>query len=225
MDITDTKMTPLEQAIGYLTGDQSTRPNTVDVVKALIAAEKQAKRENQSFTYEQLLGTWRLGFVSGIQKVNPSGPGKTAVKKPGKGRFLPTWITVSITYGAPADLLDAGLLTPELTTEFSDNGLGAVRNQVRWAGLLLQLSGPTRYRKQANILSFDFLHVRAQAGKLRLYKAPVRGGIEQAKAFVTQPLKEQAFFTFFVVTPTYLAARGKGGGLALWTKAVSSAQP
>ncbi|MEL7070162.1 MAG: hypothetical protein AAGN15_16115 [Cyanobacteria bacterium J06581_3] len=214
---------PLEQAISYLINDQSDKPNPADVVDALVAAEKQHKREKQSFTYKQLLGTWRLGFVSGTRKVSPSGPGKTSVKRPGKGRFLPTWITVSITYGSPAELLAAELLTPELTLEFRDKGIGAVRNQVNWAGLSFQLSGPTHYRQQMDILSFDFLHVRAQAGKLRLYNASVRGGFEQASAFVDQPLKEQAFFTFFAVTPTYLAARGKGGGLALWTKALGNA--
>ncbi|NJM96107.1 MAG: hypothetical protein HC800_01805 [Phormidesmis sp. RL_2_1] len=46
----------------------------------------------------------------------------------------------------------------------------------------------------------------------------MRGGSDREQAFAAQTLKDQAFFTFFCVENHYIAARGKGGGLALWVK-------
>jgi hypothetical protein len=190
----------IEQAVRYLqTGGKA--PAASDVVAALLAAEKQSKRLRQTsaqhYSYDQLLGSWRLGFVSGTQKVRPR-PGAKAVKKPGKGRFLPRFVTIGITYGADT-----------------------VENAVTLGPLSLRLNGPTRFWPNTHSLGFDFTVLQAQLGSLRLYKGDMRGGAKQDELFKAQSLKDQAFFTFFIVKPDYIAARGKGGGLALWTKAVS----
>lgn len=178
-------------------------PAPADVIAALLAAEKQSKQAKQSYDYEQLLGSWRLGFVSGTQKKRAR-PGAKPTKVPGKGRFLPRFVTITITY--------TGESRP------------TVQNSVFIGGVQLQLTGPTRFWPKTNSLGFDFTAIKASVGPLTLYNGSLRGGEAQAKKFESQSLKEQAFFTFFAVEERYIAARGKGGGLALWTRSLSNPQ-
>lgn len=255
--------TTVTDAVSYLTqgapngpNRSHARPNPSDVVAALARAEKQSKKEKQCYAYEQLIGSWQLGFVSGTRKGAPSRQGAKPIKQLGKGRFLPRWVDITITYGPQQQLLSPKLLdTPKLDTEegtaevsggasegeraepqtvSAENGsglgngsrlgntvgLGAVVNRVGLGGVSLQLSGPTRYWPKTNTLGFDFVYLQGGIGPVTLYDAPVRGGVEKAKAFADVPLKDQAFFTFLAVEPHYIAARGKGGGLALWTRVI-----
>jgi hypothetical protein len=46
----------------------------------------------------------------------------------------------------------------------------------------------------------------------------MHGTSSNAQQFYQDSIKKQAFFAFFVITPDLIAARGRGGGLALWTK-------
>ncbi len=183
----------IEAAVAYLKGEGE-KPKPADVVAALLAAEKQSKKEKLRYDYDQFVGTWRLGFVSGTKTVR-SGPKSTPVKRPGKGRFLPGFAKIEITY------TDAN----------------TVKNAVSAGPLRLQLSGPTRFWRNTNSLAFDFTHLNAGIGPLTVYNGDMRGGDAQAQTFLSQSLKDQAFFTFFIVEETFIAARGKGGGLALWT--------
>ena len=214
-------------AVNYLrypSGDataQSSRPDPSEVVAALALAEKQSKKAKQRYAYEDLVGSWQLGFVSGTRKVPSSRPGAQPLKQPGKGRFLPRWIDITITYGSPQALLSLALLTEEASDQqisAVSNDSGAVVNRVGLGGVSLQLSGPTRYWPNTYTLVFDFVYLQGGIGPVTLYDGPVRGGVARAKAFVDAGLKDQAFFTFFAVQPHYIAARGKGGGLALWTR-------
>ncbi len=194
----------IEQAVRYAqTGGEA--PATGDVVAALVAAEKQCKRlkkqSSQRYDYEQLLGVWRLGFVSGTRKVKPR-KGAKAVKKLGNGRFTPSWAKFEITYQA------------------NEEG-GIIENAVTLGPLSLRLKGPNRFWPNTNSLGFDFTALQARVGALNLYKGAVRGGPKQAELFKAQSLKDHAFFTFFILNPNYIAARGKGGGLALWVKSVN----
>lgn len=192
----------LDSAVRYLqAGDD--RPATEDVVSALIAAEKQSKRSKRLYQYNQFIGSWRLGFVSGTQKVRPR-PTSTPIQKPGKGRFLPRFLNIEITYSSDEDTA-SGLF-------------GTVENAVTIGPIKLQLTGPTRFWPNTNSLGFDFTALQAKLGPLRLYTGSIRGGAERNQTFKAQSLKDQAFFTFFIVEPDYIAARGKGGGLALWIR-------
>jgi len=191
----------IEAAVAYLNAKgTAAKPDPADVVAALVRAEKQCKRQKRQFSYTQLLGSWRLGFVSGTQTVRPNS-GASPINRPGKGRFLPTFLQVQISYDVSA----------------RGDDLGTVRNCVTLGPARLQLSGPTRFWPKTNSLGFDFVHLTGGVGSLTLYDAPVRGGQTSADTFVEKTLKDQAFFTFFLVEPSYIAARGKGGGLALWT--------
>ncbi|MGB3294671.1 MAG: hypothetical protein WBB01_16935 [Phormidesmis sp.] len=183
----------IKQSVEYLK-QGSNRPDPADVVEALLLAEKQRKKLKQRDRYEQFVGTWRLGFVSGTQTVQAS-PDAKPVKRPGKGRFLPGLVKIEITY-----------------TEAS-----TVENAVSIGPLRLRLTGPTCFWPSTNSLAFDFTHLNASIGPLTVYDGDIRGGTERNQAFKAQSLKDQAFFTFFLVEETYIAARGKGGGLALWT--------
>ena len=60
--------------------------------------------------------------------------------------------------------------------------------------------------------------MRLSLSGLKLYQGYIRGGKDRENNFDNQTLKQQAFFTYFLVEDNYIAARGKGGGLALWTK-------
>ena len=46
----------------------------------------------------------------------------------------------------------------------------------------------------------------------------IRGGKDSDESFFSQNLNQQAFFSYFLVTDKFIAARGRGGGLALWQK-------
>lgn len=183
----------IEQAVAYL-HQRDERPHPTDVVQALVLAEKQSKKVKQHHSYAQLVGSWRLGFVSGTQFVRVR-PEAKPVKRPGKGRFLPNLTKIEITY-----------------TEAS-----TVENAVSIGPLQLRLTGPTCFWPSTNSLAFDFTHLNASVGPLTLYDGGIRGGTERNQTFKAQSLRDQAFFTFFLVEETYIAARGKGGGLALWT--------
>ncbi len=191
----------IDSAVRYLQAG-SDRPAAKDVVNALIAVEKQSKYSKRLYQYDQLLGSWRLGFVSGTQKVRPR-PSSTPVTKPGKGRFLPRFLNIEITYARDEDTAS------EL--------FGTVENAVTIGPIDLRLNGPTRFWPH-NSLGFDFTALQAKLSGLLLYDGFIRGGAERNSAFKNQSLKDQAFFTFFIVEPNYIAARGKGGGLALWVR-------
>ncbi len=196
-------------AVSYIQqGGQAPAP--ADVVAALLAAEKQSKQTKQRYDYAQLLGSWRLGFVSGTQKKR-SRPGAKPTKMPGTGRFLPKFVTITITYTKADSEADNSL-------QDSLRNRPTVKNSVSISGLQLQLTGPTRFWPKTNSLGFDFTAIKASIGTLTLYSGSLRGGEAQAQRFESLSLKEQAFFTFFEVEEQYIAARGKGGGLALWTR-------
>jgi len=186
----------LTQATKYLARQLAKPPEASAVVEALLAAERQAKRDRQRCTYEDLLGTWKLGFVTGTQK---SRQRVGAVL--GRGRFLPAWVQITITYG---------------TTE--DSTFGTAKNQVKLGALTLTLTGPTRLWLQTNLLAFDFTEMIVKLGQLQLYRGELRGGAEQVRRFCQQQVKDQAFFNYFLVESEAIAARGRGGGLALWAR-------
>ncbi len=194
---------PIAEAVRYIKGEGKA-PDSSDVIDALLQVEKENKRIKPDYQYEQLIGEWRLGFVSGTQKVQPR-PGASAVTTLGKGRFIPRFVRIAIAYNP-----------------LIDSDQGRVTNSVILGPLKLQLKGPTQFWQKTNSLGFDFTALNV---KLRLlgnswsaYDGGLRGGQARDAAFKEQTLKDQAFFTFFLVEPTYIAARGKGGGLALWVR-------
>lgn len=173
------------------------KPDSSDVAQALRETERSEKRSLSADAYPQLLGTWRLVFVS-------------KAKKP-SGQWIPSWVHIQITY-------------KETTTPFkpvaveTPRFLGRVYNQVQIGVLKLTLSGPTAFNPANGILAFDFTRFTVELAERSLFSAPMGGGTQREAEFYDLPLKQQAFFRFFWITPQGIAARGKGGGLALWAK-------
>ncbi|MGD1906348.1 MAG: hypothetical protein ACFB0C_10185 [Leptolyngbyaceae cyanobacterium] len=185
----------LTEALAFVQG-QGKAPAAPTVVDALLAMEKQAKKEKR-LSYEQLLGTWRLGFITGTVKTR-----QRAGTVLGAGRFLPKFVGIRLKYEATDGTA----------------GIGTVENSVTLGALRLQLTGPTRFWPQTNSLAFDFTQLEIRLGGLRLYSGELRGGAARSAAFQTETLKDQAFFTYFWATEQGIAARGRGGGLALWVR-------
>ncbi|MEO0540144.1 MAG: hypothetical protein AAFZ80_04665 [Cyanobacteria bacterium P01_A01_bin.105] len=206
---------------------QSPAPSPRAVVADLLALEKTSKRSQQRYDYRQLLGTWRLGFITGTAKTR-----QRAGTVLGAGRFLPRFVQVQLRYEAAntldcggvceggvreGDVCDEGTATPTCPPG-PIRPQGSAYNLVSLASLTLQLQGPTQYWPKTNSLAFDFTQLQVAIGGFQLYQQSIRGGAERATQFFAEGLKTQAFFTYFLVTPTCLAARGRGGGLALWTR-------
>ena len=52
--------------------------------------------------------------------------------------------------------------------------------------------------------------------KLKILNKNISTNKDEIKDFNEQPIAKLAFFAFFLVTEDMIAARGRGGGLALW---------
>nr|WP_330359430.1 hypothetical protein [Moorena bouillonii] len=189
--------TALDQAIEFLTSPSVTPPTSSAVVEALLQAETTAKRTKVSHGYSQLIGTWRLGFITGTKRSR-----QRAGVILGSGRFLPKWIKIHLSY-SPSE---------------SSQDQGTVQNAVQFGPIQIVLTGPTKFYPKTNILAFDFSQIRISLSGLTLYQGYIKGGQDRETRFYEQPLKEQAFFTYFLVENRCIAARGRGGGLAIWSK-------
>lgn len=173
------------------------RPTPAVVVDALLAAEKAAKQQHLSYPVELLLGQWQLCFATGTKKRKQGGINL------GKGFYLPSLVRAAIGFDRP---------------NFDSDQL-QISNQVQVGLMGLQILGPARYLDRKNLLAFDFTQMQLKFLGKPIYQGPFRGGQAKTDAFAKQPIARLPFFSFFLVTETFIAARGRGGGLAIWTKA------
>ncbi len=185
----------LDRAVRFLRTQSPSPPEPASVVEALLQTEKDAKQAKTRYSYPQLLGCWRLGFVTGTRRAR-----QRAGIVLGAGRFLPRWVTIQLIYAAGDTVPDRG----------------TVQNSVRLGLLQLTLSGPTQFWTKANILAFDFTRMNLSIGGLTLYDGNIRGGADADARFYEKTVKEQPFFAYFWMDDQCIAARGRGGGLALW---------
>lgn len=168
-----------------------------DVVEALLTLEKEAKRQRSRIEVASLIGDWRLAFATS-GKIRPSDRRRS-------GFYWP-----KIT---PAQILFHP--NPELERPYAPPL--CIQNQIRLGQLELTLSGFARCLEPKNLLAFDFTQLQVQIFGKTLYqgKFPSQTTVEN---FAEQPIGKLAFFSFFAVRDRWIAARGKGGGLALWVK-------
>lgn len=191
----------LQKAAQAVTIQLTEKPAPDSVVEALLICEKQAKKQSANYQLQQFLGEWRLCFITGTKKTR-----KRAGIVLGAGRYLPQWVKITLTYSS--------ILTP---IENQDIEAGQVKNSVIIGGLQLILSGPIKLI-QHKILAFDFTQITVKMFGLKIYEGKIRGGKDSEENFYLQSIKKQAFFAYFVVKDDIIAARGKGGGLAIWGK-------
>lgn len=201
-----TNLTPEVNVSYFRDATQSVISRNPDKVKSelvcqkLREAEKVAKKQRKRYTFDQLCGTWRLCWVTGTKRVR-----HRAGIVLGTGRYLPRWLKIQITYRQ----------TEETDLEAKEV-MGEVENSVQLGGLQLTLTGLVKFLTEKNLLGFDFTRMRIRVFGLTLYDGYIRGGKKTEGAFSETPIKEQAFFNYFLVDDEVIAARGRGGGLALW---------
>ncbi|MBH8578194.1 hypothetical protein I8752_35680 [Nostocaceae cyanobacterium CENA369] len=188
----------LSQAAAAFRGQKVKRPTTEEMVNALLQAEKATKQQRLTYSFDALLGKWRLCFATGTKKARERG-GIVL----GKGLYVPKFVAIYISFSAA---LEQGL------------GRGEVSNQVQLGTVSLKLMGPTQYLGKKNLLAFDFNQMLIGIFDRLVYNRPIRSGKVQSEDFYNQPIAKLPFFAFFIVTENFIAARGRGGGLALWIR-------
>ena len=176
------------------------RPAVESVVNALLQAEKTAKQERLTYPLNALLGQWRLCFTTGTRKRQKGGIAL------GKGLYLPRFTPAYIGFHAS----EATIASQGEEVEIS--------NQVQLGGLRLKFTGPAKYLGKKNLLAFDFTQLQLEVFGKKLFSTGVRGGQAKAAAFSNQPIAQLPFFAFFRITEDFIAARGRGGGLAVWIR-------
>lgn len=190
----------LQQATVFREDKSNSLPSPSQVVDALIEAEKMSKKQKTHYSFRQLLGTWRLHFVTGTKKTRA----KAGIVL-GAGRYLPKFIKICLTYS------ERLLAKPP-----QDIQAGTVENLVKLGGLKLALEGPIKFVPQKNILAFDFTRLNVNFFGIKLYHGYIRGGKTKEQEFYRESVGKQAFFAYFLIQDNFIAARGRGGGLALW---------
>ena len=191
----------LKQAVN-LNLDKSNLPDPAQIVTVLLKLEKDAKKQ-KNLDYSDLIGCWNLRFITGTKKTR-----KRAGVILGAGKYIPRFISIKITYEGN-ELLG-------VSDRQSDNNTGRVKNSVKLAPIELSLTGPTKLLERKSIMAFDFTAIKIAAFGLKLYDGYIRNGEAREVNFYHQTIKQQAFFNYFYVSEDLIAARGKGGGLALW---------
>ena len=185
----------LEQA-----AQSNSKPSPDAVVAALLEAEKNGKKNKIRYAFDQLIGNWQLCFITGTKKTRQ----KAGIVL-GAGRYIPQWIAkIQITYSAE----------PVAGGE-ENSETGRVENSVQVGAIELTLSGPTKFLPN-NILAFDFTRITVKLLGKTVYQGFIRGGEAREAEFFSLSVGKQAFFAYFLVEDGIIAARGRGGGLALW---------
>ena len=196
-----TDLSILEQAVNAVLMSAPI-PSPERVVEELTTLEKRAKKTKKPYQLQQLVGTWRLCFVTGEK---PGRSPKTRQMKLAQTmlRFIPIQLVYS-PLPEPEDI-DTTAIEP-----------GWVQNQVRVGLFTLEVSGPVKHITSNSILAFDFTKMQIQSFNKALFSTRIRQGEETDTQFYTTPISKQPFFNYFLVRDNLIAARGRGGGLALW---------
>ena len=187
----------IEQA-ATLSTKKSELPGSSELVKSLLEVEKAAKKNKPDRTFLNLIGVWNLRFITGTKKNR-----KRAGIALGAERYIPSWLKIKIAYSCDRE--------PKLN-------LGRVRNTVELGFLSFSLTGPVKFLESKNILAFDFTAISIEIFGNDLYSGYIRNGAAREAEFYNQKISQQAFFTYFAIENNVIAARGRGGGLALWGK-------
>jgi hypothetical protein len=191
MKLTSDYQDILEKAASDRTGD---RPKPDHVVEALLQAEKVAKQQRLTYPLKPLLGQWRLCFTTGTRKLRKRGGIALS-----KGFYLPQFAPAGIGFSQVAGRVDQA----------------EINNQIQVGGVQLKFTGLAKYLGKKNLLAFDFSQIQISVGKYAIYTGNLRG---KKGDFEEQPIAKLPFFAFFLVTEDFVAARGRGGGLALWIR-------
>ncbi|MEM9452222.1 MAG: hypothetical protein AAGA75_27350 [Cyanobacteria bacterium P01_E01_bin.6] len=193
------------QAFQQKTGD---RPSSKTMVTALVQAEKHCKQHRNTYSVESLLGTWRFRFGASRKSRNIAGVVQ------GSGFYVPSWINATLAF---AHTPDSKSSTPS-TSDIPKFPILTITNALQLGAVRLQLTGPAKYLDGKNLMAFDFHQMEVTVGRKQLYAGALPGRSPQTEDFQQQAIGKLPFFAFIAATDDYIAARGRGGGLALWSK-------
>ncbi|AFY99593.1 hypothetical protein [Calothrix sp. PCC 6303] len=175
------------------------RPQVEVVVNALLQAEIAAKQQKIIYPFPSMLGEWRLCFATGTKKVQRRG-GIIL----GKGFYVPNFAKAKIAFSTNTD---------------ENLGKGEIKNSAELGFMKLQFSGLTKYWGKKNLLTFDFDKIELSLLNRTLYRGNVKSRKTANQDFYNQTTTGKLpFFAFFLTTDDFIAARGRGGGLALWIR-------
>jgi hypothetical protein len=172
----------------------SSPPNAAAIVTALLQAEKSTKSDRLQFPVASLMGNWRLCF-STMGKV------KLGDKRL-RGFYLPSWVPAQIGFAA------SGVEAYPIS----------ITNQITVGLVSLRLSGPAKFIEKKNLIGFDFTQIAVKILGQTVYNGKFPSPRE-GKVFADIAIGKLPFFAFFEVNEQFIAARGRGGGLAIWVKA------
>jgi hypothetical protein len=114
--------------------------------------------------------------------------------KLGKGYYLPSWVYAAISF----------------------ESTGKIQNQLRLGGIEIRFTGPCRAHDKQNIVVFDFMQLQVLIGEKIIYSRSINK--YPVEEFGTRSIAKLPFFVFLWVGERSIAARGRGGGLAVWVK-------
>ncbi len=172
----------------------SSHPPVAAVVTALLQAEKSTKSDRRQFPVASLMGDWRLCF-STMGKVKLG-------DKRRRGFYLPSWLPAQIGFAA------SGVEAYPI----------CITNQITVGLVSLKLSGPAKFMEKKNLIGFDFTQIAVKILGQTVYNGKFPSP-RAGKVFGDIAIGKLPFFAFFAVNEQFIAARGRGGGLAIWVKA------
>jgi hypothetical protein len=114
--------------------------------------------------------------------------------KLGKGYYWPSWVYAAISFEAT----------------------GKIQNQLRLGGLEIRFTGPCRAHDKQNIVVFDFTQLQVLIGEKVIYSRSINK--YPVEEFGARSIGKLPFFVFLSASTEAIAARGRGGGLAVWVK-------
>ncbi len=114
--------------------------------------------------------------------------------KLGKGYYLPSWVYAAISFEAT----------------------GKIQNQLCLGGIEIRFSGPCRAHDKQNIVVFDFTQLQILIGAKVIYSRSINK--YPVEEFGDRSIGKLPFFVFLYAGEKSIAARGRGGGLAVWVK-------
>jgi hypothetical protein len=203
----------LEQAALSIQTQQRDRPSAKTVLAALLHAEKHTKQQRISYPLEALLGRWQLGFTA------PRKAHFKANQTMGTGVYIPQFVPAQISF-MPSN--------PTVTATDVDlrNPL-TIANQIQLSGLRLQFTGVAQYLGKKNLLVFEFTRLNLALFDRTIYQqalSKTSSSRLSSQESSSQPAK-LPFFAFFWATEHAIAARGRGGGVALWVRRLDNEPP
>jgi hypothetical protein len=187
----------LTQAIAAILEGKSDRLPTADLTNTLLGVEKLAKKTKLDIPITDLVGEWQLAFATGARKSK-----KRAGIRLGKGYYFPQFIPASISF----------------TPDAANPNTGEIANQVAVGLVRLKLTGPYRYLGKKNLLAFDFIDFEVQILDRIIYQGKMPKKQKIDRDFASKLIAQLPFFSFISASNHGIAARGRGGGLALWVR-------